>query len=435
MIKHVRWLAKEVEEWCAEGIVTREQAVAIKGRYPVVEPAHAWGRVVFFSLGAILFGLGVILLFAYNWDGLHKFVKLGIVFSALLAAHGSGFWLCRSQGNNRPVGEGLHVLGTVLFGAGIWLVAQIYHINEHYPNGIFFWSLGALAMAWALPSTPQGVAASFLLALWGGLEVFGFRQMNHLAPIFIIVGLLPLAWRQRSRVFLGAGVAAMLVTVAFNCGRLDDDLLIPVFIFLANGLIGVSILAGRTSFPESRRILSFFGSLIYIIVLYSLTYKGVIRHIDYRLDTSAAILYMSLSGFLAISSWIMVFFLSAVRKTEDIRQILRPEHFGQIITMLLVLGLGFGDYRGGWGWGGATMFNLLFLFHSVMLIIHGCREVSLKQTTFGCLLFSILAISRYVDLFGSLIARSMVFFIVGGGIFATGFFYTQSKKQGLEDKR
>lgn len=433
MIKHVRWLVSELETWHEDGIITKDQAEAIKVRYPVVEPAHAWGRIIFFSLGAILFGLGVILLFAYNWHALDKYIKLGVVFLALLAAHSSGFWLCRPVSNNKPVGEGLHVLGTILFGAGIWLIAQIYHIDEHFPNGILFWSLGALTMAWALPSIAQGVIAAFLLTLWGGLEVLGFYQINHPAPLLIIFAILPLAWSQKSQVLLGVGIAAMLITVAFNFASLDNDLLIPVFIFLANGLIASSILAGRsTLFPDSARILSFFGSLVYIIVLYSLTFNEVSRHVYYRLDSPTANFYMSLSGLLAISMWLMVI-IKAMREAKGIKLILQPEHFGQIITLLLVLGLGFLDQRGGWGWGGASIFNLLFLFHSMMLIIHGCRRVSLKQTILGCLLFALLAISRYVDLFSSLIARSMVFFIVGGAIFATGFFYTQSKKQGREE--
>lgn len=44
----------------------------------------------------------------------------------------------------------------MLFGAGIWLVAQIYHIEEHYPNGFLIWGLGAMALAWALPSGGSG---------------------------------------------------------------------------------------------------------------------------------------------------------------------------------------------------------------------------------------------------------------------------------------
>ena len=40
----------------------------------------------------------------------------------------------------------------MLFGAGIWLVAQVYHIEEHFPDGFLIWGIGALALAWAMPS-------------------------------------------------------------------------------------------------------------------------------------------------------------------------------------------------------------------------------------------------------------------------------------------
>ncbi|MFX0209510.1 MAG: DUF2157 domain-containing protein, partial [Candidatus Hodarchaeota archaeon] len=85
MTKYLRWLTKELELWCEDGIISKDQAEAIMGRYPDIPPAHAWGRIIFFSLGAILVGLGVILLFAYNWRGLDKIVKLMVVFSAIFA--------------------------------------------------------------------------------------------------------------------------------------------------------------------------------------------------------------------------------------------------------------------------------------------------------------------------------------------------------------
>ena len=53
------------------------------------------------------------------------------------------------------------MLGTLFFGAGIWLVAQIYHIDEHFPNGFLIWGLGALALAWRIG---ERNTADFLVA-------------------------------------------------------------------------------------------------------------------------------------------------------------------------------------------------------------------------------------------------------------------------------
>ena len=114
----------------------------------------SWGILVFAGFGALALGLGVILLFAYNWEKMHKFAKLGVIFGGLALAHGAGLWLRRE---NRPLlAETAHLVGTMLFGAGIFLVAQIYHVSAHYPDAFLIWALGALLLTWVLPSVQQG---------------------------------------------------------------------------------------------------------------------------------------------------------------------------------------------------------------------------------------------------------------------------------------
>jgi uncharacterized membrane protein len=213
MKKNIKWLLAEIDRWVDQGVIEPAQAAALKSRYPAPVEAVAWSRIIFFCLGAALFGLGVVLLFAYNWQELHKFAKLGIIFAALIGAHGAGGWLGRSAGRYRTAGEGFHLLGTMLFGAGIWLVAQIYHIEEHYPNGFLIWGLGALALAWALPSMAQGILAALLLVLWNGFKVFDFKNSQPLSPFLVLAGTLPLAWINRSRVLTSIGTLGFLFTL------------------------------------------------------------------------------------------------------------------------------------------------------------------------------------------------------------------------------
>jgi len=80
-------------------------------------------------------------------------------------------------------------------------------------------------------------------------------------------------------------------------------------------------------------------------------------------------------------------------------------------------------------WTLSGIFNLVFLFHCVMFILRGCRHVSMKLTVCGCLLFALIAVTRYVDLLHSLIMRSLVFLIIGSSIFVAGIFYSRAKKQ------
>src|SRR6266571_4024382 len=42
-----------------------------------------------------------------------------------------------------------YAIGTVCVGAGIFLTAQIFNLQEHWPSGILMWAIGALA-GWLL---------------------------------------------------------------------------------------------------------------------------------------------------------------------------------------------------------------------------------------------------------------------------------------------
>ena len=87
-------------------VIRTEQAEALKSRYPAPGEAIAWSRIIFFCLGAVLFGLGVVLLFAYNWQQMHKFAKLGVILAALIGAHGAGRWLWRPPAATGPRARG-----------------------------------------------------------------------------------------------------------------------------------------------------------------------------------------------------------------------------------------------------------------------------------------------------------------------------------------
>jgi len=123
MSKRTRWLRDQIGTWLDEGLIDAGQAEALRARYPVSDQDTPWSRIIVSSVGAIVFGLGIILFFAYNWADMHKVTKLALVFGAVLAAHGTGFYLSASADAKRSLVESLHVMGTMLFGAGIWLVA------------------------------------------------------------------------------------------------------------------------------------------------------------------------------------------------------------------------------------------------------------------------------------------------------------------------
>ena len=423
--KRYRWLLGEIDKWVAEKLITGEIANSLRGRYAVED--RGWGKVIFSALGAILVGLGVILFFAYNWTDMPKFLKLGVVFAALLGSHGAGFWVSRRRPENRGLIEGLHLLGTMMFGAGIWLVAQIYHIDEHYPNALLIWSLGALGLAWTLPSVAQGILASVLISLWSGFEVFDFNSTNYWAPLLVAIGIIPLALFQLSRVLLFFALVALMFLLAV--AEADEDLFITVTFFLSVIYIIAGLLVEFTGFSESRRLFRCLGFSVYLIFLYVFSFfqaANEISNIEFDTWTETA----HFTGLLipVVLGWLYVLAFLRTRLSWFWRL-----HWGLLAVPVVLVSAGALEWVA-LGWVVAVPMNLVFLAHCIVLILQGCREVNLKLVTIACLMFSVLVVSRYVDLFDSLLLRAVVFLALGAGLFVVGNFYSKRRK-GLEERQ
>jgi uncharacterized membrane protein len=429
MKKHINWLLQELDLWVQEGIINDTQARAIRQRYPSGEQAGTWGRIAFAVAGAILIGLGVILLFAYNWDKMHKFAKLGVVFLALISAHAAALAVKRPAAR-----ETLHVLGTMLFGVGIWLVAQVYHINEHYPNALLVWGIGALSLAWVLPSLPQALMAAFLFVLWNGFEAFDFRNPNYAAPLVILFSILPLAWVLMSRVLASAGLAAFLFMLFSMLQHVSWNLVMPVFFAVAASLIALGLIlkqSGRV--PELAPPCFFYGNILYFFILYVLSFRGTREVLVYLTREQGPVIWFTVFLVAALGLWAIALWpFQTIR--ERIDEGLRIDYLAVPVALILYSLQFFGVLKLQ-GVFATVPYNLLVLFSAVMLMQHGFKTLHLRSAIMGSLLLTALAIARYTDLFQSLLARAAVFLLVGGMMLGIGIFFARARRARQEDAR
>jgi len=237
-------LKKELPEWVEKGWVAPAHEAAIV--------AHAEARaaqglnvipMALAVIGALTLGAGVILFFAANWDEMSKIAKLVVLFGGMWGTYGvAGRALSGAARASRVIAHAMLLLGVILFGANIQLIAQIYHIDAHYPNGILMWALGALAVVWLVPSQPVAVAGLALATLWTGMEIGDFDQLFHW-PFLIVWGLfLPPAlyrgWQWATTAALVAlGVWAFLVLAEWPYAQRGAEFyLLQVFTLLAVAL-------------------------------------------------------------------------------------------------------------------------------------------------------------------------------------------------------
>ena len=167
----VQQLSRESEGWVAQGIVSAEQAAAIRSRYAdALEERRGSATTALAVIGAVAVGLGVIGFVAANWDGMSHAVRLVLLTGAVAGSYASAYHLRERTGSRPRVGEALYLLGVVLFGASLFLVGQMYNVQAHDPLALLLWSGGAGATALVVRSRAVAATAVLIFTAWVGFE-------------------------------------------------------------------------------------------------------------------------------------------------------------------------------------------------------------------------------------------------------------------------
>ena len=87
----------------------------------------------------------------------------------------------------------LHGIGTIACGAGIYLAAQIFNLQEHWPGGIMLWALAAWIGWWLLRDWVQAGLAAILTPAWLAAEWIDLAEPHHASERWAMQGLLLLA--------------------------------------------------------------------------------------------------------------------------------------------------------------------------------------------------------------------------------------------------
>lgn len=420
MSNHHQWLARQLPQWVDEAIISEDQAAVLSRRYPARDTLNL-GRLLLTGIAAVMIGLGVILLFAYNWSAMGKLSKLAVIFAFLGGAHVAALLLRR---RSHVYSESLFALGTMLMGAGIFLVGQVYHMDSHYPNAFLFWSLGALALAWALPSLTQAFMAVALVLTWHLTEVLDFHAVNTLA-LPLVLAIFPLAWRLGSPMLARFAAVGLLVTIGFSVSVIGGDLVVSLLLFTTIVLLSLEGLVSESA-RDIARAASGPALLVMVVLMYLMTFGRLgPRLIDIELQGGLASAYFIIA--LVLSQAAFFWLLWRGRPSVPLRIAELTLLLALLPSLLAAVADGV-SVRDSGAWV-VLGFNLLLLGMSVWLMVDGARNANRRHMVQGSLLFALLAAARYTDLFDSLIARALVFLLVGAALFAVSHFYQRNKRQ------
>lgn len=135
-------LRQEVKYYSDSGIINGEQADRIMGLYQIKQ-GLSFLRVVLVT-GAVLVGLGVLSFIASNWDVIGKLSKYLIIMAAFLSVNLTGYLLFEKH---PKTSRSLLYLAALIYGAGIFLVGQIFNFSGHFTSAFLLWAVGIFPAA------------------------------------------------------------------------------------------------------------------------------------------------------------------------------------------------------------------------------------------------------------------------------------------------
>lgn len=160
-------LERMVQRWSDAHLIdssTRERILQFERE---ADKGRRWPAILAIAFGTLMLCAGVLLFVAAHWDELSPGSRFSLVLFMVAVFHVAASLL----GSRVPaVGVALHFAGSAALGAGIFLAAQIFNLEEHWPGGLLMWAIGAV-LAWAiLRQWPQALLAAILIPWWVGGE-------------------------------------------------------------------------------------------------------------------------------------------------------------------------------------------------------------------------------------------------------------------------
>ena len=160
-----RWLQAElIDADVAEAIQRWEDSQLIQSKHSSVRHLAVPIRLSIL-LGSLLLAAGLLLFVSAHWDQMPPLWRVSLLLFIVIALHAGGAWFSERF---QLMALGLHAVGTVAFGAGVFLCAQIFHLDVlwSFRWGLLLWSFGAAAGWMLLRQWPQLALLSLLLPGW-----------------------------------------------------------------------------------------------------------------------------------------------------------------------------------------------------------------------------------------------------------------------------
>jgi uncharacterized membrane protein len=414
----------------SESLITPQQSQALFDRYKLnALGSEATGMLLSFiyTIGSVLIGIGIISFVAAHWEDIPRDMKVIMIFAVMLVVHIAGFCLWRIFDWFPKLGHTLVLLGTLIFGANIGLMAQIFHIQSNPFNGFFAWSVGAIIIAYATKSIPNAVLAVIvaIIAIFSSNMSYP-HQLPFWFPLAAFVMFVPFIYYTQSRWALCSTLLLLTIAVPFTLASNNADEL---------GFVTGSALAGLLFFSwgavsrqkESTQFISpaasVFGVFAAALAVYFYSFHGFNEQVILCIKefsfakfqniaiVAAIVLLVSLAltarAFYGKIKPIRAFLLILI--AANLAAIILPPIFMSFFEITIIA-------------------NLIFTLMIILLFIASFSYEDRRIFWASVLMAALLILSRTLEYETELLIKAVIFTACGVGIIAAGVMFERFLK-------
>ncbi|HMJ68785.1 MAG TPA: DUF2157 domain-containing protein [Cyclobacteriaceae bacterium] len=417
---------RELEELHANGVITPEVAEKIRTYYDRPSPESNRMVIAFGIIGALLVGMGVVLIIAHNWDNLSTAMKLFVGFAPMLVAQAIAGWLIYKKSDSSAWREAVAVVLIFAVATSIAVVSQVYNIHGSLERFLLAWTALSLPIIYVLRSWMASLLFWVGITWYATEAGFGFFRANH-PPVYywpLAIAALPFYFNlirkhpNANSISFHNWIIGISVTIVLAMGDYHDgdDLIIPVYITL----FSVFLLIGQLPYFASRRLITnawlIGGSAGTIVLLLMMTFEWPDFSGKSREWWISTPLFLWIFLFVVASTLLYV-----VGNKNGFRNLLSKSYTFLILLGLFAIGLSEPLISRG-------LTNILILALGVYTIREGALADKLWKMNYGLLILSILIMCRFFDTDMSFVVRGLLFVGIGAGFFATNYYVMKKRR-------
>ena len=425
----IKWLYQELPGLIAKGILTQEVADKIRGYYGEVKSVSRMtaALIICGTIGALLIGLGIILILAHNWEQFSRFIRAVLSLTPLVIGQGLALWVLWKRPQSSAFKEGTATFLSLMVGASIALISQTYNIPGDTGTFILTWMFLIMPIAYLMQASIPAAIYLIGITAWSGtywnnpVKAILFWPLAAIAVPHFIWALRQEIYTLRTTLLSLVMIICISFATCFSLGKAWSGSWVVIFpsVYAIFYFIGWLEFRGVTT--NWQKPLRLIGALGLFVLAFQFTCRYVWQYmVGYSYRASGDISginalpdYIVTLSIIAIA--ILLFYDNVKRKNITISL------FGAVPLLAIVAYL----VRGQSILLPLIIFNIYLFVLSVSRILIGIRGNNLGVINTGMLMLALLIIARFFDSNISFVLKGLVFIIVGIGFLVTNVMFSR----------